>query len=80
MASLYGKEVNGERPIYPIRNVKCAVYTKSSDVVRSDGFCFTRTLEDKELRKDGDGFKEDGEGPEDLRDGVGIVEEKSKDE
>jgi hypothetical protein len=46
--------------------------------VRRDGFCFAGALEDEELGEDGDGFKEDGERPEDLRYGVGVIEEDSE--
>jgi hypothetical protein len=48
--------------------------------VRRDGFCFARALEDEELREDSDRLEKDGEGPDDLYDGVGVVEEERKDE
>ena len=48
--------------------------------MRRDGLCFARALEDEELGEDSDGLEEDGEGPEDLCDGVGVVEEDSKEE
>jgi hypothetical protein len=48
--------------------------------VGCDGLCFARALEDEELREDGDGLEEDGEGPEDLCDGVGVVEEEPEEE
>ena len=48
--------------------------------MRRDGFCFACALEDEELRENGDGLEEDGERPEDLCDGVAIVEDECKDE
>ena len=48
--------------------------------MRRDGFCFACALEDEELREDSDGLGEDGERPEELYEGVGIVEEECKDE
>lgn len=48
--------------------------------MRRDRFCFTGALEDEELREDGDGLEEDGEGPEDLRQVVGVVEEDPEEE
>ena len=48
--------------------------------MRRDGFCFACALEDEELRENGDRLEEDGERPEDLCDGVAIVEDECKDE
>jgi len=48
--------------------------------VRRDRFCFAGALEDEELREDGDGLEEDGEGPEDLCQVVGVVEEDPEEE
>jgi hypothetical protein len=48
--------------------------------VRRDRFCFAGALEDEELGEDGNGLEEDGERPEDLYDGGGIVEEDSEEE
>jgi hypothetical protein len=48
--------------------------------VRRDRFCFTCALDDEELREDGNGLEEDGERPEDFCDGVGVIEDESKDE
>ena len=48
--------------------------------MRRDGLRFARALEDEELRENGDGLEEDGERPEDLRDGVGVVEDNSEEE
>ena len=45
-----------------------------------DRFCFTGALEDEELREDGDGLEEDGEGPEDLCQVVGVVEDDPEEE
>jgi hypothetical protein len=48
--------------------------------VRRDRFCFAGALEDEELREDGDGLEEDGEGPEDLCQVEGVVEEDPEEE
>ena len=48
--------------------------------MRRDRFCFAGALEDEELREDGDGLEEDGERPKDLYDGMGIVEDDTKEE
>jgi len=48
--------------------------------VRCDRFCFAGALEDEELGEDGNGLEEDGERPEDLYDGGGIVEEDPEEE
>lgn len=50
-------------PVYPIWNVERAVGSKSREVVRRDRFGLAGPLEQEQLRKDGDGFQEDGEGP-----------------
>jgi hypothetical protein len=75
-----GRRRELDRPVYPIRDVKPAVCAEGSEIVRRDGFCFARALEDEELREDSDRLEEDGEGPDDLYDGVGVVEEERKDE
>jgi hypothetical protein len=67
-------------PVYPVGNVKPPVSAQRGDVVRCDGLCFARALEDEELWEDGDGLEEDGEGPKDLCDGVRVVEEDSEEE
>ena len=48
--------------------------------MRRDRFCFAGALEDEELREDGDGLEEDGEGPEDLCHVAGVVEDDPEEE
>lgn len=48
--------------------------------MRRDRFCFASALEDEELREDGDRLEEDGEGPEDLCQVEGVVEEDPEEE
>lgn len=47
--------------------------------MRRDRLGFARTLEHEELREDSDGFEEDGERPEDLGGGEGVVEDEGED-
>lgn len=72
--------VDNDAPIYPVRDVQSTVCAQRGEVVRRDCFCFARALEDEELREDGNGFEEDGEGPGYFCDAVGVVEEESEDE
>jgi len=67
-------------PVYPVWYVQPTVCAKRGEVVRRDRFCFAGALEDEELREDGDGLEEDGEGPEDLCQAEGVVEEDPEEE
>lgn len=67
-------------PINPIRNVQRPISTEGSKVMSCYRLRFTRPLEHEELREDSDGFKPDGEWPENLRDGKLVVENEREDE
>ena len=71
---------DNDAPVYPVRDVQSTVCAKRSEVVCRDCFCFACALEDEELREDGNGFEEDGEGPGYFSDRVGVVEEETEDE
>jgi len=47
--------------------------------VGRDSLRLARPLEHKQLREDGDGFKPDGEGPDEFEGGIGVVEEEGED-
>ncbi len=68
-----------DAPVYPVRDVQSTVCAQRGEAVRRDCFCFACALEDEELREDGNGFEEDGEGPEYFCDGVRVVEDESED-
>ena len=72
--------IDNDVPVYPVRDVQSTVCAQRSEVMGRDCFCFACALEDEELREDGNGFEEDGEGPGYLRDGVGVVKDKSEDQ
>lgn len=46
----------------------------------SDRLCLASSLEHEELRKDGNGFEEDGEGPEDFGYFEFVVEDEGEDD
>lgn len=65
----------GEVTVDPVGDVQGTVDTEGSEVVGSDGLGLASTLEHEELGQDGDGLEPDGEGPEDLPEGVVVGED-----
>lgn len=53
-------------PIYPVRNVESPVRAECGDIVGSDGFRLSGSLDDEELGEDSHRLQPDGERPKDL--------------
>lgn len=68
-----GEDNNGFRslakqhPPDPVQQVEGTVGTQGHQVMRSNGFSLSCLLEKEHLRENGNGFKEDGEGPQELK-------------
>jgi len=59
----------------PVEDVQCTVGTQRKQVMRCDGFSFAGFWYHEELRKDGDGFQVDGEGPQHLHHRHAVVDQ-----
>jgi len=51
----------------PVWDIQRPVTAQRKQVMRGDGLGFAGSLEQKELRQDGNAFEPDGERPEDFR-------------
>lgn len=67
-----------EIPVNPIRDVERPVNSKRCQVMCRDCLCFPRPLKHEELGKNGDGFEEDGERPQNLGQGELVVKDERK--
>jgi hypothetical protein len=65
----------GEVTVDPVGDVQRAVAAQGEQIVGGDGLGLTSALEHKQLREDSHRLEPDGEGPEDLGEGV-LVREK----
>ena len=54
-------------PIDPVKDIERTVSAKCKDVVCRDGLCFAHALEEKHLRQDSNGLKENAERPQEFK-------------